>query len=299
MYRRFRSRVVKLSTYVKPEILYYSFLAFFYSVCLSAQSYSGALIVQDSLSFPYYISFDQQNLSGYSVSDITGDTETLSLIIANLLDDKKYFEIEESQVIYTKLDSESYDDFCKILFKTKLDSKSIDTEFEAVMSDGSTCGNGLIKLEDTEKLTNKLKKIKSKIQKNAALKTLTSESDRNESVDKIKLLLQLSVSNYSNQIKLNPEDFFDFIYFKDRKNISFSFDKPLSDALKTSISIKNSSLNQNENSFEIIKTPSSARASLSFNNENFSNTSFIIKINQKLYLRFLFPSNFKKATFIF
>ena len=167
------------------------------------------------------------------------------------------------------------------------------------MSDGSTCGNGLIKLEDTEKLTNKLKKIKSKIQKNAALKTLTSESDRNESVDKIKLLLQLSVSNYSNQIKLNPEDFFDFIYFKDRKNISFSFDKPLSDALKTSISVKNSSLNQNENSFEIIKTPSSARASLSFNNEDFSNTSFIIKINQKLYLRFLFPSNFKKATFIF
>lgn len=291
--------MVKLSTYVKPEILYYSFLAFFYSVSLSAQSYSGALIVQDSLSFPYYISFDQQNLSGYSVSDITGDTETLSLIIANLLDDKKYFEIEESQVIYTKLDSKSYDDFCKILFKTKLDSKSIDTEFEAVMSDGSTCGNGLIKLEDTEKLTNKLKKIKSKIQKNAALKTLTSESDRNESVDKIKLLLQLSVSNYSNQIKLNPEDFFDFIYFKDRKNISFSFDKPLSDALKTSISVKNSSLNQNETSFEIIKTPSSARASLSFNNESFSNTSFIIKINQKLYLRFLFPSNFKKATFIF
>jgi len=212
--------VVKILAYFKPELLLYSFLAFFCSKNIFAQSYSGALIIQDSLSFPYYLKLDQNSLSGYSVSDIQGDTETFSLIDISQSDGEKRVEIEENQLVYTRLNSVSYDDFCKIVFKTKLNSKSIDEEFEAIMSDQSPCGNGIVKLENSKSLSAKLNKIKAKIENNKTLKTLTSESDRDTSIKKIEQLLQLSVLDYSTQIRINPKDFFDFIFFKNRTNIS-------------------------------------------------------------------------------
>lgn len=297
LYWRFRTRVVKILTYFKPELLLYSFLAFFCSKNLSAQSYSGALIIQDSLSFPYYLKLDQNNLSGYSVSDIKGDTETFSLIDIRQSDGEKRFEIEESQVVYTRLSSVSYDDLCKIIFKTKLNSKSIDEEFQAIMSDQTPCGNGIVKLEDTKSLSAKLNKIKSKIENNKTLKTLTSESDRDTSIKKIEQLLQLSVSDYSTQIHVNPQDFFDFLFFKNSTKITLMFEEII---LKNSVQIKNVNIKQSDNTIELVKISDTSRATLTFSTTDaLSGNSFIVKINNELSLRFLFPDNFENATFVF
>lgn len=289
--------MVKILAYLKSELLFYSILAFFCSKNISAQSYSGALIIQDSLSFPYYLKLDQNSLSGYSVSDIKGDTETFSLVDISQYDGEKRFEIEESQVVYTRLNSASYDDFCKILFKTKLNSKSVDEEFEAIMSDQTPCGNGIVKLEDTKSLSAKLNKIKSKIKNNKALKTLTSESDRDTSIKKIEQLLQLSVSDYSTQIHVNSQDFFDFIFFKNSTKITLVFEYIISDKF---VQIKNGNIKQNNNTIEIVKTSDTSRATLTFSNRvALAGNSFVVKINNNLSLRFLFPDNFENASFVF
>ncbi|MDB2493479.1 hypothetical protein N9X15_04915 [Flavobacteriaceae bacterium] len=283
--------------FFKPELLLYSFLAFFCSNNLSAQSYSGALIIQDSLSFPYYLKLDQNNVSGYSVSDMQGDTETFSLIDINQSVEEKRFEIEESQVVYTRLNATSYDGFCKIIFKTKLNSKSIDEEFEAMMSNQTPCGNGIVKLESTKSLTAKLNKIKSKIENNKALKTLTSERDRETSIKKIEQLLQLSVFDYSTQIRINPQDFFDFLFFKNSTKITLVFDNVISENF---IQVKNLNINQINNTIELIKTSDTTRATLTFTNKDtLAGNSFVVKINDGLSLRFLFPDNFENATFVF
>lgn len=289
--------MVKILAYFKPELLLYSFLAFFCSKNIFAQSYSGALIIQDSLSFPYYLKLDQNSLSGYSVSDIQGDTETFSLIDISQSDGEKRVEIEENQVVYTRLNSVSYDDFCKIVFKTKLNSKSIDEEFEAIMSDQSPCGNGIVKLENSKSLSAKLNKIKAKIENNKTLKTLTSESDRDTSIKKIEQLLQLSVLDYSTQIRINPKDFFDFIFFKNSTKITLVFEHIIS---KDLVQIKNGNIKQNDNTIELIKTSGTSRATLTLSNEDaLVNNSFVVKINNELSLRFLFPDNFENASFVF
>lgn len=290
--------MVKILAYFKPELLLYSFLAFFCPKNLCAQSYSGALIIQDSLSFPYYLKLDQSSLSGYSVSDIKGETETFSLIdISRQSDGEKRFEIEESQVVYTRLSSVSYDDLCKIIFKTKLNSKSIDEEFQATMSDQTPCGNGIVKLENTKSLSAKLNKIKSKIENNKTLKTLTSQSDRETSIKKIEQLLQLSVSDYSTQIHVNSQDFFDFIFFKNSTKITLVFEHIISENFAQ---IKNGNIKQNNNTIELVKTSDTDRATLTFSNTDaLSGNSLFVKINNDLSLRFLFPDNFENATFVF
>lgn len=292
--------MVNSTKYFKPEIIFYTFLAFFCSKNLCGQSYSGALIIQDSLSFPYYIKLDQNGFSGYSVSDIQGSTETFSLININQSGKEMRVEIEESQLVYTRLNLASYDDFCKIVFKAKLNSKSIDEEFKALTSNQSPCGNGVVKIENTKSLSAKLNKIKSKIEKNRALKTLTSKSDRETSVKKIEQLLKLSVLDYSTQININSQDFFDFIFFNNYANITLVFENLTLENWKNFIEIKNGLIVQNNNSLELVKTSTASRSTIVFYNEKLlAGKSFTIKINQNLSLRFLFPNNFENVSFLF
>tara|TARA_B100001057_G_scaffold279310_2_gene279698 strand:- start:79935 stop:80813 length:879 start_codon:yes stop_codon:yes gene_type:complete len=292
--------LVNIPKYYKPEIIFYCFLAFFCLNNLCAQSYSGALIIQDSLSFPYYIKLDQNGSSGYSVSDIQGSTETFSLIDINQSDNEMEVQIEESQLIYTRLNDTSYDDFCKIIFKTNLNSKSIYEEFKAITSNESNCGNGIVQLENTKSLSAKLKKIKSKIEKNRALKILTRESDRETSVKKIEQLLKLAVLDYSTQISINSQDFFDFIFFNNYTNITLIFENITLENWKNFIQVKNGLIVKNNNSLELVKTSDTSRSTIVFSNENLlAGRSFIIKINKNLSLRFLFPNNFENISFRF
>jgi hypothetical protein len=165
------------------------------------------------------------------------------------------------------------------------------------MSDQTPCGNGIVKLENTKSLSAKLNKIKSKIDNNKTLKTLTSQSDRETSIKKIEQLLQLSVSDYSTQIHVNSQDFFDFIFFKNRAKVTLMFEHIISENF---VQIKNGNIKQSDNTIELVKTSDTSRATLTFSNTDaLSGNSLFVKINSDLSLRFLFPDNFENATFVF
>lgn len=291
--------MVSLLTSIKPEKIIIIFLAFFYFSDLKAQSYSGALVIQDSLSFPYYLNLNLDRNTGYSVSDISGPTETLSLIKVRSLDNDKSYRIEEADVVYTKLKSEAYDDFCKILFKSKLNSSAIDTEFSAVLSDNTSCGMGLIKLETTKKLSEKLKKAQSKIENNKLLKSLTSQNDRTVSVEKINDLLQLAKENYINNIPLKPNDFIDFLHFRDKQKIVLTFNKDIPKHLINKIKANPGQLAVENNVVILTKYDPNNSLSIVFNDPEFKNYSFDVAIDNSITLRFTFPAEFSEANFIF
>ena len=153
-------------TFKKPEIVL--FLVFLYLVNFSqAQSYSGVIQVSDSIIFPYYLKLPSPTSQGYSVSDMHGSTETLSLI--SLKDSGNgIINVEESFAIYTRTNSEDYDDFCKLFFdlkKKNIGSKSMEFDFVAKFNNNTQCAVGLISLEETTNLKNKLDKVKNKIAK--------------------------------------------------------------------------------------------------------------------------------------
>ena len=284
---------------IKPERSLFTFLAFFYFLDLNAQSFSGALVIQDSLSFPYYLHLNSDRTAGYSVSDINGPTETLSLIKVKPLTKNKSYQVEEAEVVYTKLKPEDYDDFCKILFSSKFNSNSVDTEFSAVLSDNTSCGMGLIKLEETKKLSEKLTKAQSKIENNKLIKSLTTQDDRTISVERINELLKLATENYINSIPLKNNDFIDFLHFRDKQKIVLTFNQDIPKHLIPKIKAISSRVELKNNVVILTKYNSNNIVSVIFNDPEFKNYSFDVEIDASIALRFNFPSKFSQANFIF
>jgi len=215
-------------TFKKPEIVL--FLVFLFLVNFSqAQSYSGVIQVSDSIIFPYYLKLPSPTSQGYSVSDMHGSTETLSLI--SLKDSGNgIINVEESFAIYTRTNSEDYDDFCKLFFdlkKKNIGSKSMEFDFVAKFNNNTQCAVGLISLEETTNLKNKLDKVKNKIAKNKVLKSFSDQSDRDISVQKIESLQKFSPDNFIDKIQLKHEDSIGFLCLSENQSIRLKFNKPI------------------------------------------------------------------------
>ena len=215
-------------TYKKPEIVL--FLVFLCLINFSqAQSYSGVIQVSDSIIFPYYLKLPTKATKGYSVSDMHGTTETLSLI--SLKDSGKgIINVEESLAIYTRTNSDDYDDFCKLFFDLKnkdIGSKSMEFDFEAKFNNNTQCAVGLISLEETTNLKNKLDNVKNKIANNKVLKSLSDPSDRDISVQKIESLQKFSPDNFIDKIELKHEDSIGFLCLSEKQSIRLNFNRPI------------------------------------------------------------------------
>ncbi|MDB4094216.1 hypothetical protein N9524_01375 [Flavobacteriaceae bacterium] len=219
--------VIKIK-YKKPEIVL--FLAFLCLINFSlAQSYSGVIQVSDSIIFPYYLKLPTKATNGYSVSDMHGSTETLSLI--SLKDSGNgIINVEESLAIYTRTNSDDYDDFCKLFFDLKkkdIGSKSMEFDFEAKFNNNTQCAVGLISLEETTNLKNKLDNVKNKIANNKLLKSLSDPSDRDISVQKIESLQKFSPDNFIDKIELKHEDSIGFLCLSEKQSIRLNFNRPI------------------------------------------------------------------------
>ena len=215
--------VVKIK-HKKPEIIL--FLVFLCLINFSqAQSYSGVIQVSDSIVFPYYLKFPSSISKGYSVSDMHGSTETLSLISLKN-PGKGVISVEESLAIYTRTNSDDYDDFCKLFFDLKkkdIGSKSMEFDFEAKFNNNTQCAVGIISLEETTHLKNKLDNVKNKIANNKLLKSLTDQTDRDISVQKIENLETFSPDNFIDKIELKHEDSVSFLCLSDKQSIRLDF----------------------------------------------------------------------------
>ena len=229
--------MVSNSKHYKPEI--FIFLVFLCLINFSeSQSYSGVIQVSDSIMFPYYLKLPTKLLPVYSVSDMHGPTETLSLI--SIKDDGNgLLNVEESFVIYTRTKSGEYDDFCKVFFDLKtqeLSSKSMEFNFEARLNTGLKCATGIINVEETTSLTKKLEKFKDKISKNKIIKSLINKSKREVSITKIIDLQKFSPYNFIEAIPLKLEDSINFLCLSEKTSVRLTFDMPI-ETLETYLNI--------------------------------------------------------------
>ena len=249
-----------VNTKLKKPGIFLIFLVFVFNNSLAQTNYfSGVFTINDSLAIPYYLSFSSDLSEAYSVTDMFGNSETLTTVeVASEYSSTNVFK--EKEIVYTKIKSESYDEFCKLNFRNS-NKNNIRTDYTATLDDGTFCGNGEIELIRVTKLKYRISKTIDKISSNKVVKISTSDDQRNETVNKLKDLTKYAIEDYASNINLLTNDFLDFQILKnfDRINIYFSED-----------------LRENSNSIEVINS--------SFN--IIGNQLFLSrKQNKKIYLK--------------
>ena len=100
-------------------------------------------------------------------------------------------------------------------------------DFEAKFNNNTQCAVGIISLEETTNLKNKLEKVKNKIANNKVLKSLSDQSDRDISVQKIESLQKFSPDNFIDQIRLKHEDSIEFLCLSEEQSIRLNFNMPI------------------------------------------------------------------------
>jgi len=225
------------SFYKKPEI-FLIFLVFVLNNSFAQTNYfSGVFTINDSLSIPYYLSFGSNLSEAYSVTDMFGDSETLTTVeVTREYSSTNVFK--EKEIVYTKIKSESYDEFCKLNFRNT-NKNNIRTEYTATLDDGTFCGKGEIELIRVTKLKNRISKTIDKISSNKVVKISTSDNQRNETVNKLKDLTKYAIEDFASGINLLNNDFLDFQILKDFDSINIYF---------------SDDLNENSNSLEVINS---------------------------------------------
>ncbi|QYJ67173.1 hypothetical protein [Flavobacterium litorale] len=140
-------------------------------------------------------------ISGYSVTDLTGEHETKNLISGSYNKKTKEFTFKEEDILYTK--STINDEmFCFINFTGKVksvdDNSKLEGSFKGFFKDNTKCVDGTIQLIGSKKLYKKMHKMNRKIQKS---KRFDDETKRK--ANPLTLLDSLKVNNLIKNQNLN------------------------------------------------------------------------------------------------
>lgn len=136
-------------------------------------SFSGIIQTSDSVVFPYEINISRlgNSISGFSISDKGGASETKTSFEISLINKELFFK--EKDVIYTKADYGSFDDFCLVTFSLKekeiFKSNKIKVDFKGVFTDEKPCINGSLNLVSKSFIEKKFLKAERKIGKSKVL----------------------------------------------------------------------------------------------------------------------------------
>lgn len=147
-----------------------------FAIRLSSQNlseYLGVIKLNDSSTISYQLNLADlnENISGYSITDIGGSHETKSNIIGTI-DKKNNLSFKEIDIVYTKSDITNFD-FCFIHFAGKVERSNIKGVFKGLYKDGTTCIDGEIIVRSVKKIEKKAKKLNriiSKVQKVDSIK---------------------------------------------------------------------------------------------------------------------------------
>ena len=96
--------------------------------------FSGFIQTNDSVTFPYEINITRLGnvINGYSISDKGGTSETKTTFEVKTIRDRIYFK--EQEVVYTKADYSTFDDFCLVTFnlneKELFTAKNLNIDFD-------------------------------------------------------------------------------------------------------------------------------------------------------------------------
>lgn len=171
------------------------FLIFFQSKAQTSHEYLGVITLSDSSFISYKISFEETNgfIKGYSITDLTGDHETKSMITGTYDKDKKTLKFRESGIVYTKSPI-IQTDFCYVHFEGRLarlnNRRKLAGTFVGKYDDGTACINGQIDMKSLLKVTKKAKKLDRMIDNNPLV-----GKDKKEQVNLLRTLDTLN-TNY-------------------------------------------------------------------------------------------------------
>lgn len=154
------------------------FLGLIIPSSLSSQNYEfyGAIKLngEDNQAISYKIAFSEKEgkVTGYSITDLSGEHETKSQLKGSYDNKSKWLTFSETGIIYTKSPI-SKESFCFIHYtgKIKLDSKKskITGNFSGKFKNNVKCIDGTLELVGSESVLNLLNKVNTKIQKSKKL----------------------------------------------------------------------------------------------------------------------------------
>ena len=149
------------------------FLVFIVQISISQvkeYKYLGSIILENNKPMSFSLDLIEKNgiVSGYSITNHGTKDETKSEIQGVYFKDDKSFQLQETQIIYTKSEA-PINSFCYIRMNLKLKNrftkKQLEGNFSGNFLDSSECAKGKILLAEKSIIEKKIKKIEKKIEK--------------------------------------------------------------------------------------------------------------------------------------
>jgi len=133
-------------------------------------NYLGSIILENNNPMSFSLDLLEKNgiVSGYSITNHGTKDETKSEIQGIYFKNDKSFQLQETQIIYTKSEA-PINSFCYIRMNLKLKNrftkKQLEGNFSGNFLDSSECAKGKILLAEKFIIEKKIKKIEKKIEK--------------------------------------------------------------------------------------------------------------------------------------
>ena len=137
---------------------------------IDTQKYLGTIILENNKPMSFSLDLIEKNgiVSGYSLTNLGTKDETKSEIKGVYFKEDKSFQLQETQIIYTKSEA-PINSFCYIRMNLKLKNrftkKLLEGNFTGNFLDSSECAKGKILLAEKSIIEKKIKKIEKKIEK--------------------------------------------------------------------------------------------------------------------------------------
>lgn len=155
---------------VKLYILFFICLTFPKLINAQEFEYLGIIKLNDTSFISYKLVFDKVNdsIKGYSLTDFAGRHETKSNIRGYYDSRNNWLTFEEYDIVYTK-SPVVQNDFCFVHFSgkvTNLDrARAFDGNFKGLYADGQKCIDGMIVVNDQDRVQKRVAKIDRVIQR--------------------------------------------------------------------------------------------------------------------------------------
>ena len=137
---------------------------------INTQKYLGTIILENNKPMSFSLDLIEKNgiVSGYSLTNLGTQDETKSEIQGVYFKEDKSFQLQETQIIYTKSEA-PINSFCYIRMnlkqKNRFTKKLLEGNFTGNFLDSSECARGKILLAEKSIIEKKIKKIEKKIEK--------------------------------------------------------------------------------------------------------------------------------------
>lgn len=130
--------------------------------------YVGFIKLNDSTMISYKLNFKEENgtINGFSITDLSGEHETKSIISGTYDENKGTMKFMEYYIVYTKSPI-TQNDFCFINFEGKLkkisDKHKMEGKFKGLFKDGQKCIDGEISMLNINRIMERAEKMDKKI----------------------------------------------------------------------------------------------------------------------------------------